>query len=189
MKYMKAEFLSPAIAMPEWLSETEQTNFDVPMPGNEEKLRFTIKLAVENVCHGTGGPFGAAVFDMRTDRLIAAGINSVVPAQQFWAHAEMTALSRAQHRLQVADLKGCMLVASCEPCAMCFGAIPWSGVACLIYGAAKEFAEKIGFDEGDKIPHWQEALRKRKIQVNGPLLETESREPFLLYRQKNGFIY
>ena len=60
----------------------------------------------------------------------------------------MTAFADAQNRLNRLALHGCMLVTSCEQCAMCSGATPWSGVEKMIYGATREMAEKVGFDEG-----------------------------------------
>lgn len=105
-------------------------------------MRFVVGIAVENVRHETGGPFAAAIFDIKTDRLIALGVNSVVPSKQSWTHAEMTAFAHAQNKLNTGSLKGCMLVTSCEPCAMCSGATPWSGVERVIYGAPRDMAEK-----------------------------------------------
>lgn len=181
--------LTPAVKMPEWLKQVEAKQLGKPMLNDDDKLRFTIQLAVENVRNNTGGPFGAAVFEIKSGKLIAVGVNRVVPDKQTWAHAEMTAFARAQKRLNTIDLNGCVLVTSCEPCAMCFGATPWSGVSKMIYGAPGEFAREIGFDEGDKVPDWHKSLEKRKIQVIGPRLLKESREPFTLYRQKSGYMY
>ncbi len=184
-----AEMLTPAIAMPEWLRNVEEEAFGHPMPGDEAKLKFVIGLAAENVRRGTGGPFGAAIFDLDSDQLIAVGVNSVVPAKQSWAHAEMTAFARAQHKLGTFSLKNCILATSCEPCAMCTGATPWSGVEVVLYGAPGSEARAIGFDEGDKLPLWKESLMKRGIRVSGPMLQEEARQPFLLYQNSRGKIY
>ena len=181
--------LTPAIPMPPWLQEVEKEKIGTAMVSDEEKLRFVIDLACKNVQRETGGPFAAAIFNMNDGRLIAAGVNSVVPAGQSSAHAEMTAFSNAQQKLGTLRLKGCMLAASCEPCAMCFGATPWSGVEALLYGAAGTEARAIGFDEGDKPHDWEDSLRRRGISVNGPLLPEESKKPFMLYKKLNGKIY
>lgn len=180
--------LTPAIDMPKWLYRVEQEHLDKAMT-DEEKLRFVISLALENVDRDTGGPFGAAIFEIDSGKLVAAGVNSVVPSNQSWAHAEMTAFARAQMLRRSFELKGCMLVTSCEPCAMCFGATPWSGVEMLLYGAPGDFAREIGFDEGDKVADWHQALEKRGIKVVGPMLMDEAKVPFTLYHQKVGKIY
>ncbi len=183
------EILTPAINMPPWLEKMEKENLSVIMASDEEKMRFVIELACRNVEEKTGGPFAAAVFDLDTGKLTAAGVNSVVPAGQSWAHAEMTAYSRAQYKLGTLNLKNCMLATSCEPCAMCYGATPWSGVAALLYGAPGTEARAIGFDEGDKPENWEEALRQRGIKVSGPMLQMEAKKPFQLYQQLQGKIY
>ena len=183
------DFFAAPIAMPKWLAELEAANSGRAIPGDADKVRFTVDIAAENVRRGTGGPFAAAVFELGTDRLIAVGVNSVVPSGQSWAHAEMTACARAQHLLNALALKGCVLVSSCEPCAMCNGAVLWSGVDALTYGADKEMAESIGFDEGCKGSSWREELVKRGIAVVGPLLGDEAFKPFALYRQTGGKIY
>lgn len=181
--------LVEALEMPGWLATAERDAADKIFESDEEKLRFTIGLATENVKRGTGGPFGAAIFDAKTHRLVAVGVNRVVPANQSWAHAEMTAFARAQNKRKTYALNGCVLVTSCEPCAMCYGATPWSGVDAMIYGATKADAESVGFDEGDKGEAWKQALAARGIRVVGPLLSEESKAPFELYKRSAGTVY
>lgn len=183
------EWLTPAIAMPPWAVQFETEHLGQVFRSDEEKMRLAIRLAEENVRHRSGGPFGAAIFDLQNDQLIAVGINSVVPAKQSWAHAEMTAYARAQYRLQQVHLQGCLIATSCEPCAMCCGATPWSGVERMLYGATKADAEAVGFDEGDKGAEWTESLARRGIAVIGPLLREEARRAFDLYREMSGLIY
>ena len=52
------------------------------------------------------------------------------------------------------------LVASTEPCFMCFGAVPWSGVRHLVCGARSEDAEEVGFNEGPKPAEWVRSSRR-----------------------------
>ncbi len=181
--------LTPAVTMPGWLEKVEKDNLHKPISSNEDKIRFVIDLACENVRQGTGGPFGAAIFCIATDELVAVGVNRVVPSGQSWAHAEMTAISRAQTQLNTLNLDGYVLVTSSEPCAMCFGAVPWSGVNVMIYGANKDAAELAGFDEGDKVEDWHDALEKRNVKVIGPLLKDEANRAFEIYGQQGGVIY
>lgn len=173
--------LVAAIPMPEWLREKEADAMDCVFPTAEEQLRFTIDLATENVRQATGGPFAAAIFRADNGRLVAAGINCVIPGAQSWAHAEMTAMARAQNKLGTHCLAGCVLVTSCEPCAMCYGATPWSGVEGLVYGAPGDYAREVGFDEGDKPDDWVDALERREICTIGPMLLQEARAPFTLF--------
>jgi tRNA(Arg) A34 adenosine deaminase TadA len=159
----------------------------------EERMRLAITLARENVERQTGGPFGAAVFDEK-GRLVAPGVNLVVTSNCSILHAEMVAIALAQKKLGRYDMGDAgrqhyALVASAEPCAMCFGAIPWSGVTRLVCGARDEEARRIGFDEGPKLPDWNEALEKRGIRVIRDVLRDEAVAVLDLYADLGGPIY
>ena len=156
-------------------------------------MRLVIDLARENVVRRAGGPFGAGVFD-EAGRLVAPGVNVVVTHNCSILHAEMVAIALAQKSLGRYDIgdKGTRdfaLVASTEPCAMCFGAIPWSGVTRLICGSRDEDARRIGFDEGPKLPNWQEVLEERGVHVTRNVLRREAVAVLDLYRQIGGEIY
>jgi tRNA(Arg) A34 adenosine deaminase TadA len=157
-------------------------------------MDFAILLAKKNIEHQTGGPFGAAIFDMDTQQLIAVGVNVVVPSHCSNNHAEMVAITLAQqtlksYTLNADSLPKCELVSSCEPCAMCFGAIPWSGIRHLSYGATAADAEAIGFDEGPKHPGWTHELEKRGISIDAERNRDAAVELFKTYQQQNGTIY
>ena len=155
-------------------------------------MEFTINLATENVRQKTGGPFGAAVIDMANNQLISVGVNLVTASGLSIAHAEMVALSLAQARLGSWNLSqggNLTLFTTCEPCAMCFGAVPWSGIKTLVCGARKADAEAAGFDEGAKPGNWKQELRRRGIQVHQDVLRGLSAELFKLYDEFDGEIY
>lgn len=121
-------------------------------PSREDRMRLTIELSNLNVRHASGGPFGAAVFD-REGRLVAPGMNLVVSSGCSIFHAETVPFTQkvlGRYDLGAGGTLPYELYASTEPCAMCFGAIPWSGVSALLCGARGEDARAIGFDEGDK---------------------------------------
>lgn len=159
----------------------------------EERMRFVIRLARHNVEQQTGGPFGAGVFD-RDGRLIAPGVNIVMSSNCSVLHAEIVALALTQKRLGRYDISNggkayYELVSSTEPCAMCFGAIPWSGVAGLVCGARDEDARRIGFDEGPKLHDWIQALESRGIQVVRNVLREDAVSVLQLYKEIGGLIY
>ncbi|MDW8293704.1 MAG: nucleoside deaminase, partial [Anaerolineae bacterium] len=91
----EAPALGFALALPEWAAGLP---FDAAFPGAATKVELAIRLAEENVRHGSGGPFGAAIFDER-DRLVAVGVNRVLPSGISLAHAEIMAIGCAQRRL------------------------------------------------------------------------------------------
>lgn len=180
------------LRLPDWLRRlwTEQEHaFD----NAEAKMRFVIELARRNVEQQTGGPFGAAIFDADSGRLVAPGVNVVEPSNCSIAHAEMVAIALAQQVVGSYDLGAgemfCELVTSTEPCAMCLGAIPWSGVRRVLCGARGEDACAIGFDEGAKPPDWVGALRGRQIEVVQDLCRTEAQAVLQHYRTTGGRIY
>lgn len=133
-------------------------------------MGLAIRLARLNLEHGTGGPFGAAIFNPATGMLVSAGINLVVASKCSIAHAEIVAIAIAQqilgsHDLGATEMPSLQLVTSAEPCAMCLGAIPWSGLRSVVCGARDEDIRAIGFDEGPKTPDWPMALEARGIAV------------------------
>lgn len=181
------------LQLPAWLKRfmaEEQT----PLHSVEERMQLTIKLAQLNIEHRTGGPFAATVFNMGTGELVSAGVNLVVSSNCSMAHAEMIAISSAQQKLESFDLGAAgvphfELVASCEPCAMCFGALPWSGIRHLVCGARDEDARAIGFDEGPKHPHWIKELEKRGISVEIDICRSRAIEVLHDYSSHEGLIY
>jgi tRNA(Arg) A34 adenosine deaminase TadA len=180
------------IRLPDWVP-TLLGAFAEPLPTVEEQMRLAIALARANVEHATGGPFGAAVFERDSGVLLSVGVNCVVQEHCSTAHAEILALSLAQRRLQTYTLaaspRALQLVSSAEPCAMCLGAIAWSGVAELVTGATDSDARRIGFDEGTKPRDWERALTSRGIQIRAQILRPEACEVLQLYRQTGGPIY
>jgi len=159
----------------------------------EARMRFAIELARRNVEEETGGPFGAAVFEADTGTLVAVGVNLVEPLHCSLAHAEMVALALAQQAVGQYDLShagaACELVTSTEPCAMCLGAIPWSGVRRVICAARGADACAIGFDEGAKPADWVAALAGRGIEVVRDVLRAEAQAVLRHYAESGGAIY
>lgn len=111
----------------------------------ERFMREAIRLAVENVKQGTGGPFGAVV--VKEGKIIAACANTVTPDCDPTAHAEVNAIREACRKLDTFQLEGCEIYASCEPCPMCLGAIYWARPSRVYYASTKEDAALAGFDD------------------------------------------
>ncbi len=169
----------------------EQPDF---IPELKARMELAVELARRNVEHATGGPFGAAVFERESGRLLAAGVNLVVLAGISAAHAELIALTLAQLRVGSFDLGAPglpvhELVTSVEPCAMCLGALPWSGVRRVVCGAAGEDAERAGFDEGAKPDAWPAELERRGIEVVRGVLRREAAKVLQEYAERGGQIY
>jgi tRNA(Arg) A34 adenosine deaminase TadA len=161
---------------------------------DESRMRLAIAVSRANVEHGTGGPFGAAIFERESGRLVAVGMNSVVRLNNCTLHGEMVAFMMAQRAvgsfsLSTPGLPDHELFTSCEPCAMCLGATLWSGVRRVVYGAGREDASRLDFEEGPVFPASYKYLEDRGIEIVRDLLRDEARAVLELYRSRNGKIY
>ncbi len=76
------------------------------------------------------------------NQVIARAHNLVESLQDVTAHAEMLAITSASNFIGGKYLSGCTLYVSLEPCVMCAGALFWSQIDKLVFGA---FDEKRGF--------------------------------------------
>ena len=81
-------------------------------------------------------PVGAIV--VVEDRIIARSHNLTELLQDVTAHAEMQAITSAAHFLGGKYLKNCSLYVTLEPCQMCAGALYWSQLSKVVYGASDE---------------------------------------------------
>lgn len=180
------------IEVPDWIDEVVE--WERAYATDEERVGLAIALARENVVRDLAGPFGAAVFETVTGRVVAAGVNRVLPHQSSILHAEVVALLAAHARrrsytLAAPGLPAHDLAASCDPCAMCLGASLWSGVRRLLAGAAREDAMALGFDEGPVFPASFDYLADRGIEVVRGVRRGEARAVLELYLERGGPIY
>ncbi|MCP4048033.1 MAG: nucleoside deaminase [Gammaproteobacteria bacterium] len=179
------------IELPAWVADFVGS-WQQPLSTTSQRMNLAIALSRENIQQQTGGPFAAVVVNEETSELVSVGINLVTTTGLSIAHAEMVALSLAQSLVGEWNLSHAghlQLVTSCEPCAMCFGAVPWSGVKSLICGAQKRDAEAAGFDEGDKPDNWVRSLQRRGIVVQCGVLRSEAAAVLAHYSEDGGAIY
>jgi len=106
-------------------------------------------------------PVGAVV--VCKDRIIARAHNLTETLTDVTAHAEMQAITAASSVLGGKYLNDCILYVTVEPCVMCAGAIGWSQLGRLVYGASDE---KRGFTQ-----FAPQALHPKTIVVNGVMEE------------------
>lgn len=107
-------------------------------------------------------PVGAVV--VCADWIIARAHNLTERLNDVTAHAEMQAITAAAEHLGGKYLRDCTLFVTVEPCPMCAGALSWSQVGRVVFGA---FDEKAGYRRiGSKLMH-------PKTTVTGGVLEAE----------------
>jgi tRNA(Arg) A34 adenosine deaminase TadA len=180
------------LTLPAWIHQ--ELDPSRHYPDDDGKIALAIQLAHRNVELGTGGPFGAAVFDGE-GRLLGVGVNRVVPQTCSVAHAEMMAFMTAQQRVQqfrLNDPQGGLrgpisLATSAQPCCMCYGASFWAGIDQLLIGArAEDVMELTEFDEGPLPADWIGELERRGVTVHRDLMRSAAREVLRHYAQAGG---
>ena len=161
----------------------------------QDRMAAVIRFSQLNIEFETGGPFAAGVFETVSGRLVTIGVNRVVHHQCSSAHAEVMALSLAQQTLGSFDLGAPQipehqLVVNWRPCAMCYGALVWSGVRSLVVAGSGPELEKItGFDEGPIHPDWVGQLERRGIFVVDGIQTDAAIEVFKLFRDSGALVY
>ena len=141
------------------------------MTKHEPFIRQCIALSEQAVRHGDE-PFGALLVVDGDVRLTAQ--NRVVTASDPTRHAELLLASEASRRLDAATVAGATLYTSTEPCVMCCGAIYWSRISRVVFGCS---AIELGVVAGGSLvmPSRQVcASGTRRVEVVGPVLETEA---------------
>lgn len=180
------------IGLPDWIADV--VDFDGEYATREQRMRLCIELARHNVVRERGGPFGAAVFELESGRVVGAGINRVVALNNSVLHAEIVAFMEAEARvgsytLAAEHIPAHELVTSCEPCAMCLGAALWSGVRRIVCGATRQDAAELRFDEGPVFPQSHRYLEERGVEIVQEVLRDEALAVFRLYLEQGGTIY
>lgn len=105
--------------------------------------------------------------------------NAFMPDHDMTGHAERVLMTRASTTLPRDLLRECTIYTSAEPCAMCAGAIYWTGLKRVVYGLTEKDLKKITGDHPDNptldLPcEIVFAAGQRQVEVIGPMLEAEA---------------
>ena len=131
---------------------------------DEQFMRKAIAEAQQALQEGEI-PIGAVI--VCNDRIIARAHNLTETLHDVTAHAEMQAITSAANELGGKYLTDCTLYVAIEPCTMCAGALGWSHLSRIVYGAADE---KRGYQL-----YAPRALHP-KTTITGGILEEECRQ-------------
>lgn len=178
------------LSLPAWIHD--EVDQDRLYPDAHGRIELAIELSRLNVMHGSGGPFGAGVFN-EAGRLLGVGVNRVLPMQCSAAHAEVMALATSQQRVQRHRLnesgERITLACSAQPCSMCYGALFWAGIDELLIAARCDDVQTLaGFDEGPLPADWTGELEKRGITVQQDLMRDRACEVLRDYGE-SGIVY
>ena len=128
----------------------------------DDKFYMKQALAEANEAYKQGEiPIGAVV--VCKDRIIAKSHNLTELLHDVTAHAEMQAITAAAEHLGGKYLTDCTLYVTIEPCVMCAGALGWSQISRIVYGASDE---KRGY-----CRYAPQALHPRAEVVSGVMAE------------------
>ncbi|WP_181118541.1 nucleoside deaminase [Rathayibacter sp. AY1B5] len=141
-------------------------------------LRRSISAAERSRAEGRH-PFAALVVDAAGRVVAEAGNNSLPPEGDPTQHAELRAVAAAYRELGAEGMSGSTLYTSAEPCAMCSGAVYWTGVDRVVYALSEHRLLELTGDHPENptfsLPCREVFARgQRSIVVSGPHLEEEA---------------
>lgn len=149
--------------------QTKQTDMEEDERFMREALREADRAWDEDEI-----PVGAVV--VCNGRVIGKGHNLTEKLHDVTAHAEMQAITAAAEYLGGKYLDNCTLYATVEPCVMCAGAIAWSQMGRLVYGASDD---KRGY-----MRYAPEALHPKTQVVKGVLADEAAEKMKMFFRRK-----
>jgi len=143
------------------------------MENHEPFLREAIALSKSAMEHGDE-PFGSLL--VKDGEVVLRAENSVFTGHDMTNHAELNLIKLAAQHYDTAYLADCTLYTSTEPCAMCSGAIYWSGIGRMVFACSEaRLGEIAGI--GLNVPS-RAVLQTgaRIVTVDGPIIEEEAAE-------------
>lgn len=148
---------------------------------NAEFMWEAIRLSVQNIREGKGGPFACVI--VKDGSIIARGTNTVTSTNDPTAHAEIVAIRNACRELKSFQLTGCEVYTSCEPCPMCLGALYWARPDKIYFANSRSDAARIGFDDEVLYEELMRKLPDRKIPIT-QLMREEAQAAFREWEQQ-----
>jgi tRNA(Arg) A34 adenosine deaminase TadA len=152
----------------------------MPEPADLEHLRRAITVSESARDHGNH-PFGAVLVGPGGDVVLEAE-NTVTTDDDLTGHAEINLVRFASRAVAADDLLRHTLYSSCEPCAMCAGAIYWAGIGRVVYGLSEAALLELtgNHPRNTMLMHPCRLVfadGRRETEVAGPLIEAEAAAP------------
>lgn len=160
-----------------------------PPKHHREYLEMAVESAKSARAKGNH-PFGCVLVDSENDHAIIEAGNSVVTTDDATSHAEMNVVRMACQSYTKEFLRQCTLYASAEPCAMCAGAIYWSGIPRVVYALSERGLKKLARGPTLDLP-CRDVFNKGKLEIDvkGPYEVEGMREVHKgFWTQKEGHV-
>lgn len=138
-----------------------------------ELIKTTYQMARVAISRGNH-PFAALL--VIDEEIVLTSENSVITDNDVTQHAELKLVSKASRSYNTKQLSKATLYTSTEPCAMCSGAIFWSGIGEIVFGCSAETLAK--YATGSFVVPSRELLShgNRNLKIIGPILENDGSE-------------
>ena len=141
------------------------------MTQDEQLMKEAIRLSRQAVVHGNE-PFGAVL--VKEGQIVFTNENQIYTQSDPTFHAELGLLRRFCHETGVTDLRDYTLYSSCEPCFMCCGAMVWTKLGRLVYGASDIDLCRIFGQEGSECCQLVFSRSGYRPAVTGGVLREEA---------------
>ncbi|MEM1287682.1 MAG: nucleoside deaminase [Pseudomonadota bacterium] len=127
----------------------------------EELMAYTIELSRIGMRDKGWSPFAAII--VKDGEIVGEGCNDTTDSHDPTAHGEVLAIRDATSKLGTADLSGCEIYTSCEPCALCVAAIWWAKLDKVYYANTLEDCAALGVDCYPLVEHISRPIGERDI--------------------------
>jgi tRNA(adenine34) deaminase len=151
------------------------------MPQSSQDILFmeeALRLSKAAAQHGNE-PFGAVL--VKDGAIVYSNENQVHSASDPTFHAEAGLLRRFCAETGITDLREYTLYSSCEPCFMCSGAMVWTRLGRLVYGASNRDLCAIFGEEGSDCSHLVFSRSDHQPEVTAGVLRQECLEVLQAY--------
>ena len=150
---------------------------------DKEYMHMAIELSKKS-----SYPYGAII--VKNDKIIGRSDANTPVSQTAYNHAELRAIEDAMEHLGghlcAEGGKGTTIYSSCEPCAMCMGAILYTGIERLIYGATLKDSKQCVNEILIKADEIANACSNRQIEILPELEREEAVEVLKLWQSNQG---
>ncbi len=160
--------------------ELKYTREEATSEAQKGYMREAIRLALQNVSDGKGGPFGAVI--VKDGQVVAKASNHVAMDNDPTSHAEVNAIREACKSLGTFNLRGCTMYSSCEPGPLSLSAIYWAHIDRVYYAASRSATAAVGFDDSPIYDELGRQLNKRKLPI-AAMLQSEGEAPLKMWRE------